>query len=66
MASRGWPGNISKAKISRRRKGTFVDTKIDHNWPDPPLADIPGGLTSLNNFSARWQGTLTAPEDGDV
>jgi alpha-D-xyloside xylohydrolase len=45
-------------------KGQFVDTKIDHTWPDPPLAEIPGGLTSLNNFSVRWQGTLTAPEDG--
>jgi len=45
-------------------KGEFVDAKIDHTWPDPPLADIPGGLTSLNDFSVRWQGTLTAPEDG--
>jgi alpha-D-xyloside xylohydrolase len=45
-------------------KGHFVDAKVDHTWPDPPLADIPGGLTSLSNFSARWQGTLTAPEDG--
>ena len=45
-------------------KGEFVDTKIDHTWPDPPLADIPGGLTSLNDFSVRWQGVLTAPEDG--
>ena len=45
-------------------KGQFVDTKIDHTWPDPPLAEIPGGLTNLNNFSVRWQGTLTAPEDG--
>ena len=45
-------------------KGRFVDTKIDHNWPGPPLADIPGGLTTLNDFSVRWQGTLTAPEDG--
>jgi len=45
-------------------KGEFVDAKIDHTWPDPPLADIPGGLTNLNNFSVRWQGVLTAPEDG--
>jgi alpha-D-xyloside xylohydrolase len=45
-------------------KGEFVDTKIDHTWPDPPLADIPGGLASLNDFSVRWQGVLTAPEDG--
>jgi alpha-D-xyloside xylohydrolase len=45
-------------------KGRFVDTKIDHTWPDPPLADIPGGLSGLNHFSVRWQGTLTAPEDG--
>ena len=46
-------------------KGRMVDTKIDHNWPDPPLADIPGGLSALSHFSARWQGTLTAPEDGE-
>lgn len=46
-------------------KGKVVDTKIDHTWPEPPLADIPAGLSSLNNFSARWQGFLLAPEDGD-
>jgi len=46
-------------------KGQVVDTKIDHDWPEPPLADIPAGLSSLNNFSARWQGFLIAPEDGD-
>jgi alpha-D-xyloside xylohydrolase len=46
-------------------KGRIVDAKIDHNWPDPPLADIPAGLSGLEHFSARWQGTLTAPEDGD-
>jgi len=34
-------------------------------FPDPPLADIPGGLSALSHFSARWQGTLTAPEDGE-
>lgn len=42
-----------------------IDRVIDHNWPEPPLADIPAGLTSLNNFSARWTGKLTAPEEGE-
>jgi len=46
-------------------KGRVVDAKIDHTWPDPPLADIPAGLSGLDHFSVRWQGTLTAPEDGD-
>jgi len=46
-------------------KAKLVDQKIDHNWPDPPLADIPGGLSSLRHFSARWQGEIIAPEDGE-
>lgn len=43
---------------------TMTDTRIDHSWPSPPLADMPAGLTSLDIFSARWTGTLTAPEEG--
>ncbi|MEO6216614.1 MAG: DUF5110 domain-containing protein, partial [Sphingomonas sp.] len=46
-------------------KAKLVDQKIDHNWPDPPLAEIPGGLSSLRHFSARWQGEIIAPEDGE-
>jgi alpha-D-xyloside xylohydrolase len=46
-------------------RGQAVDTKIDHTWPDPPLADLPPGLTSLSHFSARWEGDLIAPEDGE-
>ena len=45
--------------------GRFLDQKIDHNWPDPPLAELPPGLSSLDHFSVRWQGTLVAPEDGE-
>ncbi|AOH83568.1 glycoside hydrolase [Sphingomonas panacis] len=60
----GLAGQYFEGDAFQTPKGKFVDTKIDHNWPDPPFADIPGGLTSLSNFSARWQGTLTAPEDG--
>jgi alpha-D-xyloside xylohydrolase len=45
--------------------GTAVDTVIDHTWPDPPLAELPAKLTSLDHFSARWQGMLIAPEDGE-
>jgi alpha-D-xyloside xylohydrolase len=45
--------------------GKLVDEKIDHDWPEPPLAEMPGGLTSLQHFSARWQGELIAPEEGE-
>jgi alpha-D-xyloside xylohydrolase len=46
-------------------RGKLIDEKIDHDWPEPPLAEIPGGLSSLEQFSARWQGELVAPEDGE-
>jgi len=46
-------------------KGRVVDATIDHAWPGPPLAEFPAGLNALNNFSARWTGTLEAPEDGE-
>lgn len=46
-------------------KGKLVDEKVEHNWPEPPLAEIPGGLTSLQHFSARWSGEIVAPEEGE-
>lgn len=46
-------------------RGRLVDATIDHTWPDPPLAELPAGLTELNHFSARWAGELIAPEDGE-
>ena len=46
-------------------RATMLDAKIDHTWPDPPLAELPPGLPSLSHFSARWDGFLVAPEDGD-
>jgi alpha-D-xyloside xylohydrolase len=42
-----------------------VDQKIEYTWPGPPLANPPPGLTGFDNFSASWEGTLTAPEDGE-
>lgn len=42
-----------------------VDPTIDHRWPGPPLAGPPGGLKSFDNFSARWEGFLVAPEAGE-
>ena len=45
--------------------GQLIDRTIDHTWPGPPLANPPARLTRLDNFSARWQGTITAPEDGE-
>ena len=46
-------------------KGKTLDATIDFRWPGPPLTDIPAGLSSLNDFSARWTGSVTAPEDGE-
>lgn len=45
--------------------GKTVDATIDFQWPGPPLADMPAGLASLDNFSARWTGAVVAPEDGE-
>jgi alpha-D-xyloside xylohydrolase len=45
--------------------GSSVDTKIDYDWPGPPLANPPPGLTGFDRFSARWTGTITAPESGE-
>lgn len=45
--------------------GKTIDQTVEHSWPDPPLANPPPGLTSLENFSARWQGFLIAPEAGE-
>lgn len=45
--------------------GSAIDTKIDYDWPGPPLANPPPGLAGCDNFSGRWSGTITAPEDGE-
>jgi len=45
--------------------GKTIDEKIEHNWPGPPLANPPPGLNGFDNFSARWEGTVTAPETGE-
>lgn len=45
--------------------GKVVDATIDKRWPEPPLEAMPPGLTKLNDFSARWEGMLEAPEDGE-
>ncbi len=60
LAGQYFEGENFEKPVSR-----FVDAKVDHNWPDPPLAELPAGLSSLSHFSARWQGTITAPEDGE-
>ncbi len=61
----GLAGQYFEGENFERPASRFVDTHVDHTWPDPPLAEIPAGLASLSHFSARWQGTLTAPEDGE-
>lgn len=42
-----------------------VDPKVDYRWAGPPLEELPGGLTSTDNFSGRWEGMLVAPEEGE-
>ncbi|WP_291876144.1 TIM-barrel domain-containing protein [Caulobacter sp.] len=64
----GKPGltvNYFEGEAFETPRGQTVDQKIDHTWPDPPLAELPPGLTSLSHFSARWEGELIAPEDGE-
>lgn len=45
--------------------GSTIDETVEHNWPGPPLANPPPGLSGFDNFSARWEGTVTAPEAGE-
>jgi alpha-D-xyloside xylohydrolase len=45
--------------------GKTIDEKVEHNWPGPPLANPPPGLSGFDNFSARWEGTVTASEAGE-
>ena len=61
----GLAGEYFEGEHFETPRSRFVDAKVDHTWPDPPLAELPAGLTSLSHFSARWQGTLTAPEEGE-
>ncbi len=48
-----------------RPAGSAVDAQVEHSWPGPPLANPPAGLTGFDNFSARWEGFVTAPEEGE-
>jgi alpha-D-xyloside xylohydrolase len=48
-----------------RPAGRVVDEIIDKTWPGPPLQPLPPGLSKLTDFSARWEGMLEAPEDGE-
>jgi alpha-D-xyloside xylohydrolase len=61
----GLAGQYFEGENFETPKSQFVDTTVDHNWPDPPLAAVPAGLSNLSHFSARWHGALTAPEDGE-
>jgi len=61
----GLAGQYFSGRNFEAPKGKVVDRNIDHVWPAPPLATIPAGLASLDDFSARWEGTIEAPEDGE-
>lgn len=61
----GLAGQYFDGKDFERPLGRVVDATIDKRWPAPPLEPMPGGLTRLTDFSARWEGMLQAPEDGE-
>lgn len=61
----GLAGQYFEGENFETAKGRVVDATIDHNWPAPPLAELPPGLSSLDHFSARWDGAIVAPEDGE-
>jgi alpha-D-xyloside xylohydrolase len=61
----GLAGQYFEGRNFEVPKGHVIDKVIDHSWPAPPLATIPAGLNRLDDFSARWIGTLEAPEDGE-
>lgn len=61
----GLAGRYFEGRNFETPRGEVVDARIEHAWPAPPLAAIPAGLSQLEEFSARWTGTLEAPEDGE-
>ncbi len=61
----GLAGQYFEGRNFEIPKGKVIDKAIDHSWPAPPLATIPAGLSQLDDFSARWNGTLEVPEDGE-
>ena len=61
----GLAGQYFEGRNFEIPRGQVVDKVIDHSWPAPPLATIPAGLSRLDDFSARWTGTLEAPEEGE-
>jgi alpha-D-xyloside xylohydrolase len=66
--SEGRPGlavEYFKGRNFEKSASKTVDPKVDYTWPGPPLAEPPAGLKSLDNFSGRWRGTITAPGDGE-
>lgn len=61
----GLAGQYFEGRNFEKPAGRVVDPVIDKRWPQPPLQPMPPGLKSLNDFSARWDGVLVAPEDGE-
>lgn len=61
----GLAGQYFEGRNFDRPAGRVVDAILDKRWPEPPLQPMPPGLTRLNDFSARWEGMLEAPEDGE-
>ncbi len=64
LTSGGQPGLTGEyydnVELAGAPVGTNQDATVDFNWSQTP----PMGL-SHDNYSVRWSGTLTAPQDGD-
>lgn len=49
----------------QKSTGRMIDRMVAHSWPGPPLEQFPGGIKNGYNFSARWNGFITAPDSGE-
>jgi len=57
----GFDGEYFSDENLQTSAGTKHDDKLDFNWNEkPPLP----GMTSGDNWSARWKGVFTAPANG--
>jgi len=52
------------SEASVKRAGGVVSCRFG-SVPSRVSPEVPAGLSSLSHFSARWEGTLIAPEEGD-
>ncbi len=46
----GLAGQYFEGENFETPQSQFVDTKVDHTWPDPPLAEVPAGCPTCRTF----------------